>query len=166
MTPEKQKRPGGDRAPAENTSYGDVPSIADVSIRVAGGRSIPLQADYLERITLRMLQDTLAVATSGYWERRADVLEDARPRFGDFHGAASRESLSARYDRLSLQAEQCRVHATLFDHHAVDTGLLAEMLGWESVEAIAAAQSIDEDTRAAELDRFAASWRTTERAVA
>lgn len=93
-------------------------------------RAVPMPADYLEQITLRMLGDALATATKAYWERRAAVLDDARPRPGEFHGKATREQLSARWSRLTEAARQCRIHAELMAHADIDTNLLRELLGW------------------------------------
>lgn len=125
-----------------------------------------LEDNYLERFTLRCLQDALTSGTRTHWHRRADALEDARPRFGDFHGEASRESLRARYARLTLQAEQCRVHAELLDHDEVDAALIAELLGWPALTLIGAAIDVDEDAQRAEFEDFAASWSTSDMAVA
>lgn len=92
-----------------------------------------LPDDYLEQFTLRMLQDALAQGTRTYWERRAAVLEAARPRLGEFHGKATREALNARHARLTADALECRRHATLFDHATIDADLLAEVLDWPRV---------------------------------
>ncbi|MEA5155578.1 hypothetical protein [Raineyella sp.] len=90
-----------------------------------------LAPDYLERFTLRNLQDALTSATRRYWEARAAVLEAARPRPGDFHGNATPEALAARYARLTADAEECRRHAAILEHATVDADLIAEVLGWD-----------------------------------
>lgn len=90
-----------------------------------------LAPDYLERFTLRNLQDATVSATSSYWEARAAVLEAARPRPGDFHGEATSEALGARHARLTADALECRRHAKLFNHATVDVDLIAEVLGFD-----------------------------------
>lgn len=111
----------------------DTDSIPEATVK-ARPHAAPLAPDYLERIAIRFLQDSLATATRGYWHRRADELEWCRPRRGDFHGhATTRESLQARWDRLTLQAEQCRIHGDLFAHDTIDAELIAEILGWSLV---------------------------------
>lgn len=90
-----------------------------------------LAPDYLERFTIRCLEDSLVSATRRYWLRRADELDACRVRPGDYMGNATPETVIARHDRLTLAAEQCRLHADLFDHDSVDAGLIAEILGWQ-----------------------------------
>lgn len=96
--------------------------------------SVQLPPDYLEQVTIRLLADALASATSGYWERRASVLEAARHRSGDWPGQATPEALAARRDRLTADALECRRHAALFDHDDIDAGLIREVLGWPAVD--------------------------------
>lgn len=76
----------------------------------ARGQSIDAVVANFQR---RIMQDALSEATALYWLRRADQLEAARPRPGDFHGAATREDLSARHATLTLAALNCRRHAEL-----------------------------------------------------
>lgn len=129
MIPEKHNGPGANRTVAGKSFDGDnaiLAAAAGAPPRIAPGT---LPANYLEQFTLRLLQDALAQATSGYWERRAAVLEDARPRPGEFHGRASREALRARWERLSADAQECRRHGDLFTHEDVDVDLLREVIG-------------------------------------
>lgn len=65
----------------------------------------------VEHFQHRVIQDALREATAGYWRGRAAILEWARPRPGDWHGAATREDLRGRYDQLTEQAEACRSRA-------------------------------------------------------
>lgn len=138
----QRNRPVGDRA-AQSRFAGDAASLRDASDspRAAHARITPetLPSDYLERITLRQLQDVLAGATRDYWLRRAEILEDARPRPDDWPGrppaswAEAMERADRRQaldDRLALMAEQCRVHAGLFTHDDIDADLIREVLGW------------------------------------
>lgn len=101
-----------------------------------------LQDDYLERLSIRFLQDALASATRTYWLRRADELEACRSRPDDYQGLplnswdeliARSLRQQARDDRLTLMVEQCRIHAELFDHYDVDEELIAEVLGYDLV---------------------------------
>ena len=96
-------RPSNDRSrPAGNGTAsklsGDTSSLAET-------------VDCLTHHQRRVLVDGLLEAWPVYWERRARALEAARPRVGDFHGRASRESLQARYDRLTEAARACRARA-------------------------------------------------------
>lgn len=131
-------------------------------LRLPDGKHEELPADYLERVTLRHLQTVLAEATRGYWLRRAEQLDACHARPDDYLGEATVETIIARHERRTLAAEQCRIHARLFDHDSIDAALVAELLGWEWAEAITAAQVIDEDARAAEFERFTTAWRPAE----
>jgi hypothetical protein len=77
-----------------------------------GGRIRGLVPD-VEHFRRRVLQDALAEATSGYWLRRAEALERARPRVGDYPGRASAGDLVARWQELTDIALACRRAATL-----------------------------------------------------
>lgn len=67
--------------------------------------------DYLEQFAARVLRDALNEATPAYWTRRAAQLEAARPVQGEFHGQATREQLSERWQRLTQDARACRSRA-------------------------------------------------------
>lgn len=69
--------------------------------------------DPIVRIAERLLEDVLTSVAPEYWRRRAAILEDARPRPGDFNGRATRADLAARDARLAADAERCRQHAEL-----------------------------------------------------
>ena len=64
-------------------------------------------------LAARVLQDALTEATAGYWERRAQTFEDAAPRLGEYHGAATRDELNQRWLDCMATAQACRAHAQL-----------------------------------------------------
>lgn len=68
---------------------------------------------WLETFTRRVIVDALNEATATYWAHRAEVLEDAAPRPDEFHGKATREELSASWQRCHHDADLCRRHAAL-----------------------------------------------------
>ena len=61
--------------------------------------------------------DALLQAEPGYWRRRADEFEAARPRPGDYTGRLSPERIQAIDERLAAKAQACRNHATLLASH-------------------------------------------------
>lgn len=65
----------------------------------------------LDHFTKRLLTECLEAATKAFWLRRAQQLEAARPRVGEFHGQASIEDLRARWSELTEQANACRARA-------------------------------------------------------
>lgn len=67
----------------------------------------------VEHFRLRVLQDALAEATSGYWLRRAKQLEEARARPEDYTGRATPQRLAARDEQLQAAIAACRHRATL-----------------------------------------------------
>lgn len=69
--------------------------------------------EFVEHFRHRTLQDALNEATSDYWLHRAEQIEAARPRPGEYHGKATNTDLAARYDDLSAIAEACRHRASL-----------------------------------------------------
>lgn len=73
--------------------------------------TIAQAADHLAHFQRRVLVDSLLDAWSVYWERRARVLEEARPRPGEFHGGATREQLRDQWIRLTAMAQACRARA-------------------------------------------------------
>ncbi|MGB3954726.1 MAG: hypothetical protein WBL05_05515 [Brooklawnia sp.] len=83
-----------------------------------------------EAVQHRFLQDVLNAAMPQYWEARARVLEDARPRSTDFLGRATRAEVAAHDARLAADAARCRIQAALLrdddllsDHHATDVAM-------------------------------------------
>ncbi|MGI8702382.1 MAG: hypothetical protein ACR2JU_14495 [Nocardioidaceae bacterium] len=71
------------------------------------------RSDYIDHFRARVVQDAFAEATGDCWRRRAEALEAARPRRGDFNGHATRADLQLRYDRLTELAAACRAAATV-----------------------------------------------------
>lgn len=74
---------------------------------------------WISLFTRRVLADALCEASARYWERRAATFEDAAPRPGEFHGRASREELSAAWQRCHRDADRCRRHAELLRDRSV-----------------------------------------------
>ena len=69
--------------------------------------------DRVEHFRARVLQDALNSGLAVTYRRRADALEAARPRPGDFTGRATVAELEERHRLLTERAEACRRHATL-----------------------------------------------------
>lgn len=67
----------------------------------------------LDRFQRDVILDSLQEATACYWERRADQLQTACHKDGDFVGAASPEQIAARDAGLILAATNCRRHARI-----------------------------------------------------
>ena len=67
----------------------------------------------IDRFAVRVVQDALAEAMARYWIRRAEVLENARWKPGDYVGRATDEEIAVRDASLTLAAENCRRHARL-----------------------------------------------------
>ena len=61
----------------------------------------------------RVLADCLSEATATFWHRRAQALEDAAPRPGDYVGRATPADLSAARQRCLDAAAACRARASL-----------------------------------------------------
>ena len=74
-------------------------------------RLAPAVESSLSRYAVRILEDAITEAMPWHWMRRAEDLEDARPRPTDYRGQATREDLAERYARLTEQAAACRLHA-------------------------------------------------------
>lgn len=69
--------------------------------------------EYVEHFRARVLQDALTEATAAYWLRRARQFEAARPRPGDYHGAATVDELRDGWRRLTGVAQACRNRAAV-----------------------------------------------------
>lgn len=90
----------------------------------------------LSQLAVRFVQDSIAAGRPAVWLRRAQALEDARPRPGDFTGRATAADLAAQDARLAESARLCRLHAaflaenpeplTAFEHEIVAGLLLGE----------------------------------------
>lgn len=68
-------------------------------------------AENVEHFRQRVLQDALSEATASYWRRRAQMLEWALPKRGDYFGRASRDEITDRRLKLLAEIEACRNRA-------------------------------------------------------
>ncbi|WP_020385894.1 hypothetical protein [Kribbella catacumbae] len=75
-----------------------------------GGRDLDYEID---RFAIRTIQQCITEAMSLYWVKRAEVLEAARSKPGDFIGRATVEEIAVRDAGLTLAATNCRNHARL-----------------------------------------------------
>jgi hypothetical protein len=73
--------------------------------------AIAAVVDHIDQVGRRVIREAILSAEAAHWIRRADTLEWARPRAGDWHGGATREELRSRYDRLTEEAQACRNRA-------------------------------------------------------
>lgn len=87
--------------------FGDVQAVSPAVSAVS--------MDQAACILRRAVEDALSASTPGFWRRRAEVFEWARPRPGDFIGRAAEAELAARDARLAGMAEACRRHAELVE---------------------------------------------------
>lgn len=72
-----------------------------------------LDRERLAKFIGDMTLDALSCATASHWRRRADTLDAARPRAGDFRGRATAEDLARQDARLAEAARLCRHRADL-----------------------------------------------------
>jgi len=94
------------------------PLAASALVRAEVGRILALvDAAQLGR---RVAQDSLSEATACTWWRRAEMLEWARPRPGDFNGRATPEEMARRDRKLAEQAEACRHAAELYQRRLLE----------------------------------------------
>lgn len=75
---------------------------------------------HIDQFSLRTIQQCITEAMSIYWVRRAETLEAARHREGDFTGQATPEQIRKRDAGLTLAAQNCRIHARLLAEGTVD----------------------------------------------
>jgi hypothetical protein len=66
---------------------------------------------YLRHFAARVIQDAFAEANAEHWERRASVVEDARPRPGDYTGRATPDQLKERHRMLTDLAATYRARS-------------------------------------------------------
>lgn len=66
---------------------------------------------HLDHFVYRLMRDAMNEGTALYWQRRADQLDAARPRPGDYTGHATDEQIKATDQRLAEAAEACRARA-------------------------------------------------------
>lgn len=89
---------------------------------------------YLAHFRARVLQDALTEATAGYWRRRAEQFENARPRRGDdtHRGAAPQlqtSALAEAHARCTAVAQACRHRADVAQVRAVLNPEVEHVLG-------------------------------------
>lgn len=77
---------------------------------------------WLDMFLRRVIVDALLEADACYWERRAEVLDGAAPRVGEFHGQATRDELNAAWRRCHADARRCRAHAALLRDRSASAG--------------------------------------------
>jgi len=82
-----------------------------------------------ERIQLDLIRDTLRLSEPATWLRRAEDIEWAAPRPGDFTGRANDAGLELRRQRCQLKALNCRRHAWLLKDPEPGTPIPDELLG-------------------------------------
>jgi len=73
--------------------------------------ALPDLVEHLDHFALRVIREGILDAEAAHFMRRAEMLEWARPRAGDWHGSSTRAELRARYDRLTEEAQACRNRA-------------------------------------------------------
>lgn len=77
-----------------------------------------------------VLLDALLAGERLWWLKRAEDFERAKPRPGEYHGAATEAELSAQWQRLDRIARACRARAEVspVDHIREDiAAVLAEV---------------------------------------
>lgn len=133
MTTTQERRPLGTDG-AQQEFRGSAPSLRDNGpVRLA-----PAVENHLSRYAVRMLEDAIAEAMPWHWLRRAQDLDNARPRLGDYHGQATREDRAERYARLTEQAEACRLHARFLREYPTPIGEDLAALVAAIIEGVAA----------------------------
>jgi hypothetical protein len=75
----------------------------------------------IDLVSADAVVDAWLHGTREYWLRRAEQLEAARPRRGDYTGQATAEDLAACWGRLTAKAQACRARATGADGWARQT---------------------------------------------
>jgi hypothetical protein len=74
---------------------------------------LPRLVQHVAHFQARVVQDALAEASYAYWMRRAEQLEAALPRPGDYPGRAPKEEREARRASVEARAQACRQHVEL-----------------------------------------------------
>jgi hypothetical protein len=110
--PDRQVRPGGGTAArsecgADNKLIPRIPLATEVS-----GHLGHLVA-HVDQVRKRAIQEALADGFAATYERRARLLEWARPRPSDYPGRCSEAELAERDRNLATAAALCRHRATL-----------------------------------------------------
>lgn len=124
----QQRRPVGTEAPSRFSVAAVNSSVPPTPIRALLRHEIDRlfdRVDVAEAVRVRAAEEALSDALACTWRRRAELLEWARPRPGEYAGRATVAELAERDSRLALQAEACRNKARL-----LEAGLLDETRGW------------------------------------
>ncbi len=66
---------------------------------------------YRARVAADCIIEAFHLATADYWRRRADTLEWAKPKPGEYHGRSTVEERRKRWRELDQQAKACRNRA-------------------------------------------------------
>jgi hypothetical protein len=72
------------------------------------------------RMRVRAVQESVNNARACTWTRRAELLEFALSREGDFRGQATAEQIAERDRRLAGEARACHAKATLLSSGLLD----------------------------------------------
>ena len=113
MSPRDEQRPRTANPGASKSFSGDTHSLPEP----ADNRHADTLGQVLDPFARRLLQEAMTAAMPWHWYRRAEQLDDARPRPDEFHGQATRAQLSARWRSLTDAAEGCRRHARFLTEH-------------------------------------------------
>jgi len=95
------------------------PTSVRTLLRHEVGR-ILARIDLDEPIRRRAVQESVSNALACTWRRKADLLEWARPRPGEYAGQATAAELAERDQLLAAQAKACRNKAILLELHILD----------------------------------------------
>lgn len=83
---------------------------------MAASRASEKRTDiYMRRVSYDVLLEVFLSVDAAQWRRRAELLEAARPRPGDFTGNATPRQLHEQWERLTEAAEACRRRANFVD---------------------------------------------------
>lgn len=91
----QRERPGRATQGDSDNTFGDDSSMPPV----------------IDRFVRDMLTEVLLAADSQWWRAKAEEMEAAAPRPGEYHGRATREELREAWRRCHAAAEACRLRA-------------------------------------------------------
>lgn len=75
----------------------------------------PIPAHVAARFAADLLKDIVETTAAEQWRHRANVMEWAAPRAGDFAGRAKRQELAEQDRRLAEAAQACRNRASVIE---------------------------------------------------
>lgn len=105
LSADVKRHPGGPLGGVQETAF---TTNVGSTLPAPGPSSL---APAMSQVALRILQETMAAALPFTWLRRAQQLEWARPKHGEFRGGATGADLARRDERLADEAETCRERA-------------------------------------------------------